>query len=93
MYYVAKKRGADQLTYAVDFAYYYAKSMFSHDAALLSEPSRHHSGGVKNITRTCPCDMQHFLKAVKMIILEKNDSFFLIFAQNIDCGYTLEMPQ
>ena len=23
----------------------------------------------------------------------KNDIFFLIFAQNIDCGYTLELPQ
>ena len=35
-----------------------------------------------------------FLKAVKMIIFRLNVFwiFFLIFAQNIDCGYTLEPP-
>ena len=34
-----------------------------------------------------------FLKAVEMIILDgKNLNFFLIFAQNINCAYTLEPP-
>ena len=27
------------------------------------------------------------------IFICKNVTFFLIFAQNIDCGYTLEPPQ
>ena len=32
-------------------------------------------------------------KAVKMIFLDKKkEDIFLIFAQNIDCGYTLEQP-
>ena len=37
---------------------------------------------------------QRFLKAVKMVNFQtKNCDIFLIFAQNIDCGYTLEPPQ
>ena len=45
------------------------------------------------ITKTCPCNIQKFSEAVKIenfqeIIFD----IFLIFAQNIDCGYTLEPP-
>ena len=48
----------------------------------------------KYITQTCPCNLLQYFTA------EKNDNFqmkifdiFLIFAQNIDSGYTLEPPQ
>ena len=50
------------------------------------------------ITKTCPCNIQRFFSPVKIINFirekypEKND-IFLIFAQNIDCGYTLEPPR
>ena len=43
--------------------------------------------------KTCPCNMQQFLKEEKMIILDEIFYNFLIFAQNIDCGYTLDPPQ
>ena len=46
----------------------------------------------KQIRQTCLCNMQRFLMAVKMILLESK-IFFLIFALNIDCGFTLELPQ
>ena len=46
------------------------------------------------ITQTCPCNIQQIFHGCK------NDNFqmkffdiFLIFDQNIDCGYTLEPPQ
>ena len=49
------------------------------------------------ITQTCPCIMQRFLKTIKMIFLDEKFEYFLIFAQNIDCGYMLggsnEYPQ
>ena len=38
------------------------------------------------------CTLQGFLNAVKMIIFRKKNDNFLIFAQNIDCGYMLEQP-
>ena len=42
-----------------------------------------------DITQTCPtfkgCQNHHFLM--------KKFDIFLIFAQNKDCGYTLELPQ
>ena len=45
------------------------------------------------ITQTYPCNILQYFTA------EKNDNFqvkncdiFLIYAQNIDCGYTLEPP-
>ena len=43
---------------------------------------------------TCPCNIQRFFAVVKNenFIKKKND-IFLIFAQNIDCGYTLELPR
>ena len=46
------------------------------------------------ITETCPCNIQ------RNVLVAKNENFnwnffniFLIFAPNIDCGYTLEPPQ
>ena len=45
------------------------------------------------ITKTCPCNIQRFFTAVKMKKIDKKKYNFLIFAQNIDCGYTLEPPQ
>ena len=48
----------------------------------------------RNITQTCLCNILRYFTAVKMIIFQmKNCDCFLIFAQNIDCGYTLEPPQ
>ena len=38
---------------------------------------------------TPTCDILQFFRAVKL----KNTNNFLIFGQNIDCGYTLELPQ
>ena len=40
------------------------------------------------ITKTCLCNIQRFLK---QNFQQKN--FDIIFAQNIDCGYTLEPPR
>ena len=46
------------------------------------------------ITTTCPCNMKQFLKVEKNDIFRcKNVTLFLIFAQNIDCRYTLEPPR
>ena len=45
-----------------------------------------------HITKTCPCDIQIFPKLKKLKIFDNVD-IFLIFAQNIDCGYTLEPPR
>ena len=45
------------------------------------------------ITKTCPCNIEIF-KVVKMKIFSRFlFSIFLIFAPNIDCGYTLEPPR
>ena len=44
------------------------------------------------ITKTRPCNILKFFLAVKMKHW-KNFDIFLIFAQNIDCGYTLEPPR
>ena len=47
-----------------------------------------------NITKTCPCNIQRFFSAVKIEnFIGKKINIFLIFAQNIDCGYTLEPPR
>ena len=40
-----------------------------------------------NIALRCPCIMQSFIKAVKMVVLDKKNLKFLY--QNIDRGYTL----
>ena len=46
------------------------------------------------ITQTCLCNIFRFFMALQMIIFRgKIVIFFLNFAQNIDCGYTLEPPQ
>ena len=49
-----------------------------------------------HFTKTRPCNIQRFFTAVKMSknenFLLKSFDFFHIFAQNIDCGYTLEPP-
>ena len=46
------------------------------------------------IMKTCPCNIQRFFLAVKIENINyKLLIFFLIFAQNIYCGYTLEPPR
>ena len=46
------------------------------------------------ITKTCPCNIQRFFFSRKNLKFhQKNVDIFLIFAQNIDCGYTLEPPR
>ena len=42
-----------------------------------------------DIAKTCPCNIQRFFSEVKIenFIRKKND-IFLIFAQNIDYGYS-----
>ena len=39
--------------------------------------------------KTCPCNTQRLFEHFQL----KNFDIFLIFAQNIDCGYTLEPPR
>ena len=43
------------------------------------------------ITKTCPCNILRFFSF--RIFQLKNFDIFLIFAQNIDCGYTVEPPR
>ena len=45
------------------------------------------------ITKTCPCNIQRFSSVKIENFIRKMLIFFLIFAQNIDCGYTLEPPR
>ena len=46
------------------------------------------------ITKTRPCNIQRFFTALKMTIFIWFFSYyFQIFAQKIDCGYTLEPPR
>ena len=45
------------------------------------------------ITQTRPCNIQQYFTAVKMLIFRFFLNSFLIYAQNNDCGYTLEPPQ
>ena len=48
----------------------------------------------KSITKTCLCNIQRFFSVLKnKNFIRKILIFFLIFAQNIDCGYTLEPPR
>ena len=45
------------------------------------------------ITQKRPCNMQRFFKGCKNdFFFMKFNFFFFFFAQNIDCGYTLEQP-
>ena len=51
---------------------------------------------VFNITKTCPCNIQRFFfffSEAKIEISLENLIFFNIFAQNIHCGYTLELAR
>ena len=44
--------------------------------------------------KTCPCNIQRLFSSVKnRKFLWKYFDIFNIFAQNIDCGYTLEPPR
>ena len=48
----------------------------------------------KFITKTCPCNKQRLFELLQIEDFHlKNFDFFLIFAQTIDCGYTLEPPR
>ena len=50
--------------------------------------------GHLDITKTRPCNKQRFFLALKIEHFQLiNFDIFLIFAQNIDCGYTLEPPR
>ena len=44
------------------------------------------------IMKICLCNIQRLFSGVKENFIGKND-VFNIFAQNIDCGYTLESPR
>ena len=45
------------------------------------------------ITKTCPCNIQQLFTIVKKDNFQMiNYDIFLIFAQKIDSGYTLEPP-
>ena len=47
-----------------------------------------------SITKICPYNIQIFFEVVKIdIYQQKIVDIFLIFAQNIDCVYTLEAPR
>ena len=49
--------------------------------------------GCHYITKTCPCNKQRLFELKKNEnCQQKNFDILLIFAQNIDCGYTLEPP-
>ena len=64
------------------------KSYVNKDALLST------SSPVISITKTCSCNKQSFFFALKIENFQlKNVDIFLIFAQNIDCGYTLEPPR
>ena len=53
-----------------------------------------HSTIIIPVTKTCPCNIFQFFTAVKKDNLHiKIVMFFLIFAENIDCVYTLDAPQ
>ena len=46
---------------------------------------------MQHITQTRPCNIQQYFTAVKNVHFQmKFVNIFLIFAQNIDCGYTLD---
>ena len=61
-----------------------------------SEQGKEHQAEMRTtilITQTRPCNIQQYFTAVKMFIFRRFfKNIFLVFAQNIDCGYTLEPP-
>ena len=48
---------------------------------------------IHDITQTCPCNILQYLTTVKVVIPDEKCDFYLIFAQNIYRGYTLEPPR
>ena len=48
---------------------------------------------VFHIMKTCPCNIEIFSAVKTENFHKKNFDIFNIFAQNIDCGFTLEPPQ
>ena len=46
-----------------------------------------------HITKTCPCNILRFFVCKNEKFHWKIFDIFYIFAQNIDCGYTLELPR
>ena len=61
---------------------------------LLTKQTHQSYRGSFCVTKTCPCNIQRFLKCVKNENIQQTIcNFFLIFAQNTDCGCTLEPPQ
>ena len=47
-----------------------------------------------SIKKTCPMQYTEIFEVVKIENFQyKNFDIFLIFAQNVDCGYTLEPPR
>ena len=51
------------------------------------------AGIIKSITKTCPCNIQISFGCKNGNFHWTNFDIFLILAQNIDCGYTLEPPR
>ena len=43
---------------------------------------------LQDITKTCPCNTEIFIGVKNENFQQKFFDIFLIFAQNIDCGYT-----
>ena len=58
-----------------------------------TDKENYDNGEVANITKTCPCNIQKKIGSKKRNFDWKNRDIFLIFAQNIDCGYSLEPPR
>ena len=60
-----------------------------------SRPSRKNipNGQISIITKTCPCNKQRFFELKHLKFSAEKIDIFLIFAQNIDCGYSLEPPR
>ena len=48
---------------------------------------------VVGMTKTCPCNIKKMFGCKNEKVPPKKIDIFLIFAQNIDCWYTLEPPQ
>ena len=71
------------------FATFNLESNSSKIKKVYAEITLFHEGMRLCITKTCPCNIQRIFWLWK----KKNVKIFLNFAQNIDCGYTLEPPR
>ena len=60
---------------------------------IVSIPVSYICTSVFHIRKTCPCNNRDFLALEFENFRLKNFDIFLIFVQNIDCGYTLEPPR